>query len=177
MHIPEALASTASALDVSACAPLTLLASGPGHGWAVVNGRRLRDYRAPRAAPSAPSGRTGSCRSCGAEVSGRADAVYCSDRCSKRARRRSARGTPRQTPIAKALRASRYLVGRVSHTVDLWALMVPRATAAEELSALLPVPVTDADLKAAMREAGILDYGDTLPEVAKGLRKTACRAA
>lgn len=116
------------------------------------------------------------CGSCGVTFrASRSDARFCSQRCRQRVRRkpRDFRGGL----IAKALRTSRLLVGKVAPSYSIgsrppvYGLLVPRAVALAELNGFLalPEPLTDAELTATLKAEGFLDYGAPVPESAKGV--------
>lgn len=143
---------------------------GPVPG-VTVGGRRMRDYRtAPKPEPHT-HGRTGACHSCGGEVSGRANKLYCSTACRVRAHRVAQKPTLSRDTLEGLLLSSRWLVGRVSHVADQQGLLVPRSYALDDLNARLPEPVTDGELVAALKALSIIDYKAPVPALAKGLRR------
>lgn len=116
------------------------------------------------------------CQRCGITFrASRADAKFCSQRCRQRVRNKPR--DFRSGVIAKALRASGFLIGRIGpaygigHHEPVHGLMVPRAAALGELNCFiaLPEPFTDAELVAVLRAERILDYGEALPKAATGV--------
>jgi hypothetical protein len=103
------------------------------------------------------------CRVCGSTFhTARSHAKTCSAACRKRASRESRNELAENTRaaiIGRALQRSAYLLGPVANATR--GLTVPRSAALAELNAFLrmPEPVTDDELKAALRANGWRDHG------------------
>jgi hypothetical protein len=110
------------------------------------------------------------CQQCGATfLAVRNSAFFCSDLCRKRAARAMPEN-PRPAAIVRALQTLG-LIGQVAPayrsdpTPPTYALMVPRAVAAAEISrTFVAACVSPAEVAEALRNQGILDHLAPLPE-------------
>lgn len=125
---------------------------------------------ASAAAPAArPAHR---CNHCGAHYSARrSTARYCSSNCRVAAHREAEPESPAAAPeepppVLQWLVASSY-AGRVTHEAAIYGLTVPVSVAVAEWNDKFPAAsLAESRLRAVVREAGWLDYGEVTPVAA-----------